>query len=236
MVAIALSLQHGSALPPGWTDDHPFTHLVQNLGHDARSLARPATLGVLGAGALAAGIVRPSDHSVARWVDEAGASKSYTPIGGLIGNEWLQASAAVATYTIGVVQKSPEVAHIGSDLIRAQLLNGVMTTTIKLAADRERPSGGNYSFPSGHTSSTFASATVLADHYGWKVGVPAYGVAGFVGWTRIRDRSHWMSDVVFGSAVGIAAGRAVTFGHRPSSWSIAPAAMPGGAAIVAIYH
>ena len=232
VIAVALSLQHASApAPPAWTDDHPLTHLLQNLGHDLGSLSRPANMGILGAGALAAGAARPSDHSLDRWIEQKGGSRSYTPIGGLVGNEWLQGGAAIATYTIGIVQDSPEVAHIGSDLIRAQMLNGVVTAGVKLIADRQRPSGGDLSFPSGHTSSAFASAAVLGEHYGWKVGVPAYGVAGFIGWTRVRDRSHWLSDVVFGSAIGLAAGRAVTFGHRQSSWSIAPAAMPGGAAI-----
>ncbi len=235
LLTAALSLQQAPPASTVWTDDHPLTRLVQNLRHDLGALSRPATMGILGAGGLGAGAARPSDRSLARWVDRAGPSRSYTPIGALIGNEWLEGGAAVATYTIGIVQDSPEVAHIGSDLIRAQVLNGVLTTGVKIAASRTRPSGGEFSFPSGHTSAAFASATVLSEHFGWKMALPAYSVAGFIGWTRIRDRSHWLSDVVFGSAIGVAAGRTVALGHRRSAWSLAPSATPHGVGLFAIH-
>lgn len=215
-----------------WTDDHPFTRLPQNLLRDLARVPRVSIMGIIGAGALTAGIASASaDTPVADWVRDAGGSRTYTPIGGLIGNEWLQGGAAIAAYAIGVVQDSPEVAHIGSDLIRAQLLNGVFTAGMKAATRRTRPNGGDFSFPSGHTSATFASATVLAEHYGWKVGIPAYAVAGFIGWTRIRDHQHYLSDVLFGSAIGVAAGKSVTLGHRPGKFIITPMAVPGGGAI-----
>jgi membrane-associated phospholipid phosphatase len=222
-VALSLQGQPAQAPPTMWTDDRPLTRMAQNLKRDLVAVPALDTLAIVAAGALGAGAVRPSDHSVARWVDRAGEQRSYTPIGSMLGNEWLQGGAAIATYAIGRVQKSPEAAHIGSDLIRAQVLNGVFTTTLKLAAARDRPNGGDRSFPSGHSSATFASAAVLGEHYGWKVGVPAYAMAGFIGWTRVRDREHWISDVIFGSALGIVAGRTVTRGHA-SRWTIAPVA------------
>jgi membrane-associated phospholipid phosphatase len=236
IITVALTLQSPAAPAPPpesavWTDDRPLTRLLPNLQRDLVALPQPGTFAIVGAGALGAGVARPSDRSLARWVARAGESRAYTPIGSLLGNEWIQGGAAIATYWIGSVQDSPELTHIGGDLIRAQMLNGVMTVGVKLAAARTRPSGGDHSFPSGHTSSTFASATVLAEHYGWKVAVPAYAFAGFIGWTRIRDREHWLSDVVFGSAIGFAAGRTVTLGHGRSTWSIAPALAPGGLGI-----
>ena len=104
----------------------------------------------------------------------------------------------------------------------------------ELSVDRARPSGGQHAFPSGHTSATFASAAVLQGHFGWKVGAPAYAVAGLVGWTRVRDRAHWMSDVFFGATLGTIAGRTITRGHRPASWSLVPTATPGGAAVFVV--
>ena len=183
---------------------------------------------------MGASLAHRADGRLLGWVRDAGPSLTYTPIGGLIGNEWMQGGAAIATYAIGVVQHSPEVAHIGSDLIRAQVLNGVITTSLKVAVDRSRPNGGAWSFPSGHSSATFTSATVLAGHYGWKVGLPAYVVAGFIGWTRVRDEQHWLSDVVFGSAIGVVAGRTVTRGHGPRSWTVVPVATPKGGALYLI--
>lgn len=117
-------------------------------------------------------------------------------------------------------------------MIRAQAMNAVLTTTIKYAVDRTRPTGGGHAFPSGHTSAAFASAAVLHGHYGWKTGVPAFAVASFVGWTRVRDRSHWMSDVVFGAAIGTMTGLTVTAGHRQRSWVVVPTAGKSGVGVV----
>jgi membrane-associated phospholipid phosphatase len=240
VIAVALSLQHqqapGSALTAtaAWPDERPLTRILPNLRSDLAAFPRRDEIVILGAGIAGAALAGSADTRIADWARDAGAQRSYTPIGSLLGNEWLQGGAAIASYTIGKVQNSPELTHIGGDLIRAQVLNGVFTSAVKLAASRTRPNGGVLSFPSGHSSATFASATVLADHYGWKVGVPAYTVAAFTGWTRIRDHQHWLSDVVFGSALGIAAGKAVTFGHRHSTWSVVPVAAPGGGGVYVV--
>ena len=235
VVAVALTLQMTPPpVPATWTDDQPIARVFQNLGHDLKALPRPQSLAILGAGLAGVGLAHSSDHSISAWAERQGNSLSYTPIGGLVGNEWLQGGAAIATYVIGKVQDSAELTHMGSDLIRAQVLNGVLTTGVKVAVARTRPNGGRLSFPSGHSSATFASATVLDAHYGWKVGLPAYAVAGFIGWTRVRDNQHWLSDVIFGSAIGIASGRVATLGHRRRSWTIAPAVIPGGGALFVI--
>lgn len=219
-----------------WPDDRPIARLAQNLKRDVTALPGRGTFVIVGAGIAGTAWAGSVDRELSGWVRDAGVSLTYTPIGNLLGNAWLQGGAAIASYTIGVVQDSPELAHIGGDLIRAQMLNGVLTSGMKLAASRTRPNGGGRSFPSGHASATFASATVLAEHYGWKTGVPAYAVAAFTAWTRIRDHQHWLSDVVFGSAVGIAAGKTVTIGHGRASWSVVPAVVPGGAGLYVILN
>ena len=138
----------------------------------------------------------------------------------------------MATYAVGKLAHSPQVTHVGSDLIRAQVLNAVITTSLKVVVDRQRPNGGHWSFPSGHTSATFASAATLHAHYGWKVGIPAYATAGFVAWTRVRDREHWLSDVAFGSAIGIVAGRTVASKHGPRRVTVVPTVTKGGGAVM----
>ena len=230
-VTLILQQRGPSTASPVWPDNKPITRLVQNLGRDLQALPSRRTAEILGAGLAGTRVAHSADHKLSAWAHDAGPTLSYTPIGDLIGNEWLQGGAAIATYTIGVVQHSPEVAHIGGDLIRAQVLNGVMTVGLKLAADRTRPNGGGMSFPSGHSSATFASVTVLTEHYGWKFGLPAYAVASFIGWTRVRDQQHWLSDVIFGSTIGIVAGHTVTLGHRYPKWSVVPVAVPSGGGI-----
>ena len=79
----------------------------------------------------------------------------------------------------------------------------------------------------------FTSAAVLQEHGGWKFGVPSYALATFVAWTRVRDRSHWLSDAFFGAAIGSMAGRTVVRGHKDKQqrWTVTPVKTPGGAAV-----
>ena len=51
---------------------------------------------------------------------------------------------------------------------------------------------------------------MLDHHYGWKLGVPMYIVAGFIGVTRVDRGSHFFSDVVAGAAIGFIVGRTIT--------------------------
>lgn len=76
---------------------------------------------------------------------------------------------------------------------------------LKPLVDRTRPYGGGQSFPSGHATSAFAGAAFLQMRYGWGLGVPAYAVATYVGYSRVESKRHYTSDVVAGAAIGIAA-------------------------------
>ncbi|MCC7417542.1 MAG: phosphatase PAP2 family protein [Acidobacteria bacterium] len=142
-----------------------------------------------------------------------------------------QVGGALATYTVGRLTRSPRTARVGADLFRAQVLSQVVTQAIKLSARRTRPDGSALSFPSGHTSATFASATVLQRHFGWKAGIPAYAVATFVATSRIEERRHFLSDVAFGAVLGIVAGRTVTVGRGDARFAVAPVATSGGGGI-----
>lgn len=63
----------------------------------------------------------------------------------------------------------------------------------------------NYSFPSGHTTTAFATATTLAINYRkWYVIVPAYAWAGAIGYSRMRLGVHYPSDVLAGAVTGAA--------------------------------
>jgi hypothetical protein len=148
------------------------------------------------------------------------------------GSGWVQAGGALGTFLIGKATGSRRAQVLGADLVRAQMINSVITQGVKLAVGRSRPNGGRYSFPSGHASATFASATVLYRHFGWKVGVPAYGLAAYVGASRLQENRHYASDVIFGAALGIVAGRTVTVGRGSSRFVVAPIAVPGGAGVM----
>jgi membrane-associated phospholipid phosphatase len=55
--------------------------------------------------------------------------------------------------------------------------------------------------------------------------------ASYVGLSRLPANRHWLSDGVFGSVVGIIAGRTVT-GHEANQFPVAVVHVPGGAAVM----
>ena len=87
---------------------------------------------------------------------------------------------------------------------RALIFTSFTAFSTAVIAHRDRPNHVNYlSFPSGHTSSAFTTATSLAYAYGPWVGVPAYMLAAYVGASRISDNAHWFSDTVMAAGLGI---------------------------------
>lgn len=103
------------------------------------------------------------------------------------------------------------------DLSQAVVVNLAWTSALKLAARRQRPNGSDdLSFPSGHASSAFAVATVLAHHHP-RLALPGYGLASFVALSRMADEAHHLSDVVAGASLGIGVARSVVRrGGRPA--------------------
>lgn len=233
-IAVSAALAPQAQAPPASSPpppDRPITRIVQNLGEDFKRMASVETLIILTAGGAASLITANSDESLDRWAVNHPAG-SWTSIGRVAGDGWTMGGVALGTWAAGELTNHRMVTHIGSDLIRTQVMNGVLSRTIKIAADRSRPSGGGHSFPSGHASASFAMAGVLHEHFGWKAAGPGYAAATFIAWTRIRDRAHWLSDLTFGAALGLASARAVTRDHSSRTWSIAPMALPGGGGIV----
>ena len=80
----------------------------------------------------------------------------------------------------------------------------VTTSGIKFTVEKTRPTGASQSFPSGHTAAAFSGASFIQRRYGWGWGVPAYGLAGFVGWTRVNADKHDWADVLSGATIGVA--------------------------------
>lgn len=81
---------------------------------------------------------------------------------------------------------------------------------LELCIRKDRPDGtGHHAFPSTHTAVAFNGSTFLMKRYGWKWGVPAYVVSGFVAWGRVHTDRHDWWDVLGGAAIG--AGTAFIF-------------------------
>lgn len=77
------------------------------------------------------------------------------------------------------------------------------TWALKETIHERRPNGRNdKSFPSGHTSVSFAAAGYLQERYGWQAGLPAAALATFVGVARVKAHQHHWYDVAAGAALG----------------------------------
>jgi PAP2 superfamily len=222
---------------PSPEDTHQ-VNLFKQIGLDFKHVfTTKENLYILGAGTGAALFASQFDQSIANstfnsQLFEHTTSDEVFDSGATIGGGVAQFGAAFATYAVGKISKDPGIESLGRDLVRAQIVTGGLTEAVKLAAQRTRPdASSDTSFPSGHTSGTFATATVLQRHFGWKVGIPAYGLAGYVAASRLSENKHYLSDVVFGAAIGILVGRTVTFGIADSKFALSPMIVPGGAGV-----
>lgn len=139
----------------------------------------------------------------------------------------------------GLLSGDDNLTRSGGRLAATLALAGATSTLAKLALGRPRPSesldldgyvpfSGQDAMPSGHTTMAFALATALADdiHRPWAT-VGLYTLATGVGWSRINDNRHWLSDVVGGAVVGIASAKLVNghwriFGLHPPGVLLGP--------------
>jgi len=221
---------------PAPEPEKPTRGFIDALGHnlldDMKHLPRRNSVYWLVGGGVAALAVHPLDDDVNRRLLGSDISNAFFP-GKYIGSTEVQVGAALTTYIVGRKRHQTRVQHIGMDLLEAQLLTEGIVELTKVAVRRERPVNPDgsqafgYSFPSGHAAITFASATVLQQHLGWKAAVPTYALATYVAASRLHDNRHFLSDVVFGSTVGIIVGRSVTW-HGRNTYTLAPVAVPGG--------
>ncbi len=170
------------------------------------------------AGGVAIGIHQDWDDRVRastarhpnRW---GGTSKTL----GNFGDVTVQLPIMLGLYSYALRQQDEQLHALSGTLFSATTIAGVSTVLAKVIFNTDRPSdrwnGGEFGFPSYHTASSFAIAAVLDEYYGSNAGVPAYLLAGAIGWSRLDERDHDLSDVVFGAALGFVIGKAVAGRH-----------------------
>ena len=134
-----------------------------------------------------------------------------------------------AAWLLGRLRGDSGTAVLGLRTTEAVVVSGVVISATKLLAGRTRPfasadhspthwdfmgglrSDSTRSFASGHSASAAAAAVALAAEWrrqgraGWKTAGPplVYSLAVITAGSRVRDRRHWMSDVVSGAAIGM---------------------------------
>jgi membrane-associated phospholipid phosphatase len=201
------------------TDD--WSYLWKQSFHELKS-SDSQKLGLLGVVSIL--LVRPLDDKIhmGNYLHQ-NMSKSTSHIGDFLGTGLFGAPIAASQY-FGWDPAN------GQRHILSLVLTQIGTGALKMSFGRQRPGGSkdHFSFPSGHTSTMFATATSLAYEYGWEVGVPMYSLAVLTGVSRLADDAHWFSDVVGGAFLGFITARSVhqieTKGSRDFSWWIVPTA------------
>lgn len=183
-----------NALAASFTEEHVWP--VVEKGSDKTSLS------ILGAGVVATLIATPNDdYYQSHWKDHQQMAKPTAKFGDDLARYGVGPAIALTQYFLDEEN--------GLSHIRALAYVTVIGGAMKLGFQRERPNHANkHSFPSGHTYSAFATATSLTYAYGWKAGVIAYPMATMIGFSRLADNYHWLSDVVAGAFLGYYVGRA----------------------------
>jgi hypothetical protein len=90
-------------------------------------------------------------------------------------------------------------------MFKATAYSSGLTNILKYTIREPRPgsSPARNSFPSGHATSAFAFSGYIYQEHGWKWGIPAMGLATFVGVSRINDNRHYLHDVLAGMTIGM---------------------------------
>lgn len=123
-----------------------------------------------------------------------------------------------AFYVYGAICNKSKYKRIGILGVESMMVTGIITGGIKLVLRRPLPDSGysydtwnsewssfdGLAFPSGHTSSAFAFAAIIASEFSDIKLVPvlAYTVASLTAISRLNDNVHWASDILPGAALG----------------------------------
>ncbi|MFV5696585.1 phosphatase PAP2 family protein [Flavobacterium sp. LB3P122] len=143
-------------------------------------------------------------------------NKNLDPTFKLVTNTAVPFSVAtpILMYSIGLIKKDSTIKKQAIFIGETFLVSAFITTALKQTVKRARPfdtysdieketSAPGYSFPSGHTSLAFATATSLSMAYPkWYVIAPSFLWAGAVGYSRMHLGVHYPSDVLAGAIIG----------------------------------
>jgi membrane-associated phospholipid phosphatase len=206
--------------------------MIKGIFVDLKHIPSKENLMWAGVGGGLALAVHPFDDNVNHRIVNNKTAEHFFKPGEILGELGTLLGSSAVVYAVGRTRDQPRVSHVGMDLIQSLVISEMLTQTLKYTTRRERPDhSSKNSFPSGHASDTFAFATALERHLGWRYAVPAYMFASYVAVSRMPANRHWLSDAVFGASVGIIAGRTVT-SREAHPFPVTVMQTPGGVAVM----
>ena len=161
-------------------------------------------------------IARPyAEHAPMRWLERIGKAGDQPPM----------LSLSTTVLALGLLSERPRMMFAGTRMIAAHLIATAAKHVVKRRIDRERPAPRGdgkaphprpgkqdtkrmTGFPSGHTAGTIAVARAFGRAYP-EYSTTAVGAAGLVALAQVAARKHYLTDVLAGIAIGLAAEAAV---------------------------
>ena len=155
-----------------------------------------------------------------------------------LGSGWYTLPAIGILYGTGWITDDKKARYVALKSAEAWLITGGATLVLKQLFHRQRPHEGafpdpynwlgpyaitsdNTSFPSGHTSTAWAVATVVATSYdSWWIKGLSYSLASLAGLSRIHDNEHWASDVFVGALLGWWVGHSLVKNGSGLQWGV----------------
>ena len=148
-------------------------------------------------------------------------------------------AGAAALYGYGLYVDDEKGRQFAVTSGESALLAGLFTQGVKAVFGRQRPNAGRgafdffsggASFVSGHATPAFAAAVALSEYFDndWRALVPTYAAAFAIGFGRIGNDAHWLSDIIGAGLVGVGTTELLLYLHRehaenPSRFRIFPA-------------
>ena len=175
--------------------------------------------------ALGTGALIATDRYTSDWVTQGGDLPEWSHNISWGGKAYVTGGAAVGMYAVGKAFHNPKLSETGLLSTESLIDTGIVTAVLKTVFQRARPSAGNEraefftggsSFPSGHSSTVWSVATVVAYEYQknpW-IKYGAFAAATAVSLSRFSGRNHFLSDIVIGGAIGFGVGRYVYKEHH----------------------
>jgi len=122
-------------------------------------------------------------------------------------------------YALGLFTREAEIRKTGRMLIQSLVYSGTIVMGLRYMFGRARPftspngsqyeftwfnpAGDTQSFPSGHMVVAAATSTILAEQIDtWWARAVLYPFALLTGYARMYNDKHWLSDIIFGAALG----------------------------------
>lgn len=203
----------GSATHEVGTDANAFWH---GILHAPRNAIRPSNLAwELPIGAATGILIAEVDRPAADRIQ----SKSLQDTAGKWSNVGLgmELGAGALGWTAGCIGHHSKLSEASFTALTAVGAAGVADLGLKLAFDRQFPYGqnstgkfwgGGRSFPSGHSATSFAFASVIAHRYPHNRWVKwgAYALASGVSLSRYPAKKHFPSDILVGATLGYVTG------------------------------